>query len=281
MRFILGVVKGEIIVNNRKRADLLSELHMEDFTPFPKKAKSSDPPAVGADAITDDTEEDEKVKGIKVADYEYLPSMPIGSLTFERVEQLRAERDKMEDAVEELREGSPKQLWEKDLHEFLVKMDAQEAQEGNDAAYEAKHSAEEGNQNSRRPAPRKPAAPKAKKAEPVDEDFADAVPALRKQAAPKAKRTEPVDDDDAVSAPAPVASKPVVTKAAPKPRARAAPKEPAKIVELDESDDDDFTSSLRDRLASCNSKSKPGSPSWDIGGSRVRARISCSESNFG
>ncbi|KAG0580579.1 hypothetical protein KC19_4G184100 [Ceratodon purpureus] len=252
VRFILGVVKGEIIVNNRKRADLLSELQMKGFTPFPKKAKSSDPPVVGADAITEDTEEDEKVKGIKVADYEYLLSMPIGSLTFERVEQLRAERDKMEDDVEELKKATPKQLWEKDLDEFLVKLDAQEAQEEIDAAYEAKHSAKEGNQNSKRPAPRKPAAPKAKKAEPVDEDFAEAVPAPRKQAAPKAKKTEPVDEDEAV--PAPVASKPVVTKAAPKPRAKAAPKKPAKIVELDDSDDEDFTSSLRDRLASYNSK---------------------------
>lgn len=57
VRFILGVVKGDIIVNNRKRADLLSDLKNKGFTPFPKKAKSSDPPVVGADPIGEDGEE--------------------------------------------------------------------------------------------------------------------------------------------------------------------------------------------------------------------------------
>jgi len=57
VRFILGVVKGDIIVNNRKRADLLSDLKSKGFTPFPKKSKSSDPPVVGADPIVEDGEE--------------------------------------------------------------------------------------------------------------------------------------------------------------------------------------------------------------------------------
>lgn len=37
--------------------------------------------------------------------------------------------------------------------------------------YEAKHSAKEGNQAFKKPAPRKQTAPKAKKTEPVDENF--------------------------------------------------------------------------------------------------------------
>jgi len=49
--------------------------------------------------------------------------MPIGTLTFEKVEQLRGQRDKMEDDVVELKKASPKSLWEKDLDEFLVKLD--------------------------------------------------------------------------------------------------------------------------------------------------------------
>jgi hypothetical protein len=56
-------------------------------------------------------------------------------------------------------------------------LQAQDAQEEIDAAYEAKHSAKEGNHAFKRPAPRKQAAPKAKKTEPVDEDLADEVPA--------------------------------------------------------------------------------------------------------
>ncbi|XVE99508.1 hypothetical protein REPUB_Repub03eG0205000 [Reevesia pubescens] len=37
---ILGVVKGEIIVNNRKKADLFLELQEKGFTPIPKKSKA-------------------------------------------------------------------------------------------------------------------------------------------------------------------------------------------------------------------------------------------------
>lgn len=238
VRFILGVVKGEIIVNNRKRADLLADLQKKGFTPFPKKSKSSDPPVVGADPLPEDDEQDEKVKGIRAADYEYLLSMPIGTLTFEKVQQLRGQRDKMEGEVEELKKATPEALWIKDLDEFLVKLDAQEAQEEVDAVYEAKHSAKEGNQAFKKPAPRKQTAPKAKKTEPVDENFPVPAP------------SSPVAHEDTK----PATTKPATNKAAPKPRAKAAAKKPAKVVELDDSDDEDFTASLRDRLASYNSK---------------------------
>lgn len=62
VRFILGVVRGEIVVNNRKRADLLAELNAKGFTPIPKKSKSKDPPVVGADPIPDGEEIAEQVK---------------------------------------------------------------------------------------------------------------------------------------------------------------------------------------------------------------------------
>lgn len=71
--------------------------------------------------------QDEKVKGIRAADYEYLLSMPIGTLTFEKVQQLRGQRDKMEGEVEELKKATPEALWIKDLDEFLVKLDVSNA----------------------------------------------------------------------------------------------------------------------------------------------------------
>lgn len=61
--------------------------------------------------------------GIKVGDYDYLLSMPIGTLTFEKVEQLQAQLNQMENEVEELKKATPKSLWEKDLDNFLVKLD--------------------------------------------------------------------------------------------------------------------------------------------------------------
>lgn len=122
-RFILGVVKGEIVVNNRKRADLFLELQQKGFTPFPKKSK-----AVVAGA-TDDTEENEEnsettsTNGVRASDYEYLLSMAIGTLTLEKVQQLCADRDKLNEEVDNLRKTTPKTLWMKDLDALELQLD--------------------------------------------------------------------------------------------------------------------------------------------------------------
>ncbi|KAG0472850.1 hypothetical protein HPP92_014707 [Vanilla planifolia] len=117
VRFILGVVRGEIIVNNRKRADLFLELQAKGFTPFPKKPKGIDAAVVGAIADAEEAEETNEVYkgGVKSSDYEYLLSMAIGTLTWEKVQELCIEKEKLEKDVEELRNTSPKALWMKDL----------------------------------------------------------------------------------------------------------------------------------------------------------------------
>ncbi|CAK9876172.1 unnamed protein product [Sphagnum jensenii] len=247
VRFILGVVRGEIIVNNRKRADLLADLKAKGFTPFPKKSKSLDPPVVGADPVPaegeDTSEQEEKVKGgVKAGDYEYLLSMPIGTLTFEKVEQLRQQRDKMEDDVETLKKATPKSLWERDLDTFINQLDAQEAEEAKDEAYEAKHEAKEGSHVFKR------AAAKAPKKDP-------------KHKKPEADVTEDVEAGPVVPA-VMAASKPVPQKkdvtVIPKPRAKAAAKKVTKpVMELEDSEDELFTTSLRDRVALYNAKVPP------------------------
>ena len=126
VRFVLGVVEGEIIVNNRKRAELLAELKLKGFTPFPKKSKSSEPVVAGtenADAEEGDDADDAGKGVIAAADYEYLLSMAIASLTLEKVQSLCNERDKLEGDVEEMRRATPKSLWKKDLDAFLQQLD--------------------------------------------------------------------------------------------------------------------------------------------------------------
>ena len=126
VRFILGVVRGEIIVNNRKRADLFLELHQRGFTPFPKKSKTNDIAVAG---VTDDTEEAEEntdvvIKGgVRATDYEYLLSMAIGTLTLEKVQELCAERDKLNSEVDDLKRATPKALWTKDLDALERELD--------------------------------------------------------------------------------------------------------------------------------------------------------------
>lgn len=117
-------------MSNRKKADLLMELQQKGFTPMPRKGKSAEPQVAGAnDDISeeqdDDTtrEETATVEGAKRGDYEYLLSLPIGSLTIESVQKLLAEKDEKEKEFEILKATPPTSMWMKDLDELEKKLD--------------------------------------------------------------------------------------------------------------------------------------------------------------
>ena len=123
-RFILGVVNGEIIVSNRKRADLLQELKQKGFTPMPKKTKSVEPTVAGTTEDTEDTEDSfENINGVRAGDYDYLLSMAIGTLTLEKVQQLCAERDSLSEQLDIMRKMTPKDIWAKDLDALELQLD--------------------------------------------------------------------------------------------------------------------------------------------------------------
>ncbi|KAM5557131.1 hypothetical protein ABKV19_024492 [Rosa sericea] len=113
VRFILGVVNEEIIVSNRKRADLFLELQQKGFTPFPKKTKAVEPEVVGATEDTEETEENS-----------------------EAVIALKADRKKVNEQVVDLRGSTPKSLWLKDLD--ALEMELEEPGKSEALADEAK-----------------------------------------------------------------------------------------------------------------------------------------------
>lgn len=124
VRFILGVVNGEIVVNNRKRTDLLLELRQKGFTPFPKNSKSIEAVVAGATDETEESEENpEAVNGVQSIDYDYLLLMAIGTLTLEKVQGLLADRDKLNEEVDDLRKATPESLWVKDLDALDMQLD--------------------------------------------------------------------------------------------------------------------------------------------------------------
>ena len=53
-RFILGVVNGEMIVSNKKKADLMIELQQKGLTPMPRKGKSAEPRVAGENEDQED-----------------------------------------------------------------------------------------------------------------------------------------------------------------------------------------------------------------------------------
>jgi DNA topoisomerase-2 len=129
VRFILGVVHGEIIVSNRKKAELLKELKHKGFTPMPRKGKSSEPQVAGAnDDNSEDGEQETGSQPVRVeeatwGDYEYLLSLSIGTLTLESVQKLLDEKAEKEKEFEILTGTPLKSLWLKDLDEFEKKLD--------------------------------------------------------------------------------------------------------------------------------------------------------------
>ncbi|EPS73185.1 hypothetical protein M569_01571, partial [Genlisea aurea] len=125
-RFIKSVVDGSIVVSNRKKADLFLELKNKGFTPFPKKKQAAEVDFVGSTEDLDENEENDGVKTSQegsIGDYDYLLSLAIGTLTVEKMDELRSERDKLSSDFEDLKRATVKSLWIKDLDALEEKLD--------------------------------------------------------------------------------------------------------------------------------------------------------------
>ncbi|KAJ3340537.1 DNA topoisomerase 2 [Gonapodya sp. JEL0774] len=122
VRFLIEIIEGKLVVSNRKKAVLLEELRKRKYTPFPKATAKKPSPAT-PDEDPEEVEEDGDgatdsiVKGDH--GYDYLLTMPIWNLTWEKVEQLRKELAGKQSELDELLRMSPKDLWERDLVEFM------------------------------------------------------------------------------------------------------------------------------------------------------------------
>jgi DNA topoisomerase-2 len=108
-RFVEEVCSGDLVVSNRKRAELLAELQERGYDLFPKDEKKTEE--------SEDTEEEEDnasdadlAKG-----YEYLLGMKIWSLTFERAEELRRQLAEKTEEVSTLEATEPQTIWLNDL----------------------------------------------------------------------------------------------------------------------------------------------------------------------
>lgn len=112
-------------MNNRKRADLFRELQQKGFTPFPKNPISVEA-VVAGEIETEESEESPEavnLNGVRSSDYHYLLSMAIGTLTLEKVQELLADRDKLNKDVDDLRKATPESLWVKDLDALEMQLD--------------------------------------------------------------------------------------------------------------------------------------------------------------
>merc|ERR1712087_1072495 len=118
VRFILAVIAEELEIRNRPKIEILNDLVKDGYALFPKEKKKK--------GIVEEEEEEVEEEGNDetdtaklVAGYNYLLNMALWSLTLERVEKLRKQKEEKECELNELLDTSPEQLWEVDLERFL------------------------------------------------------------------------------------------------------------------------------------------------------------------
>ena len=116
-RFVQMIVKKELVVSGRKKADIVAELRKRDFKPFPKVAKAK--VAGETEDAVDDEDAEEEPSG-STTDYDYLLGMPIYSLTHEKIEKLLEQGRAKEAELLALLELTPNQIWDTDLDKFLA-----------------------------------------------------------------------------------------------------------------------------------------------------------------
>jgi len=159
----------------------MAELEKQKYTRFPKKAKQ----VKKKEEEENDEEKEEDEKEIDNDDlangYDYLLSMPLWSLTLEKVEALKAEKKKKEVELENLAKITPKAMWITDLDAFLVSLFEHEEEEKCDAKFSNGKQAIKGKK--KRAAPRKPRVKEIKDMD-TDEDN------IKKKAKPKEKKEQ-------------------------------------------------------------------------------------------
>ena len=132
-RFVMEVVKGDLIVSNRKRAELLAELKEREYDLFPKDTKKAAAHKEESEDEDDEVVEDNTSDAELAKGYEYLLGMKIWSLTFERAEELRKQTAEKDDEVKKLEATSPQQIWLADLDAIEELLDERDKELGLEA----------------------------------------------------------------------------------------------------------------------------------------------------
>ena len=127
VKFILDVIDEKIKIKNVHKKVIIVSLFEAGFTPKSKidgktgKKNQRDANENKENEEDDqvDKEEDDNDMPVPSRDFEYLLSMPLWSLTYERVKDLQRQKKEKEQEWENLYNTSIDNIWMKDLDEFL------------------------------------------------------------------------------------------------------------------------------------------------------------------
>ena len=126
-RFVEEVCAGDLVVSNRKRADILNELQERGYELFDNSKKGSSGDESDQEIANSEDEEDEPTTAELAKGYEYLLGMKIWSLTFEKAEALRNELADKTQELESLLDTSPSEIWLNDLSAIEEALDDRDA----------------------------------------------------------------------------------------------------------------------------------------------------------
>ncbi|KAK3390214.1 DNA topoisomerase 2-like protein [Podospora didyma] len=122
-RFISEIIEGKLVVSKKKKAVLVQELRDREYEPFAPKVEDKRTTKANEEENPDDVEEEDAAGSAR--DYDYLLSMAIWSLTLERLERLKIQIANKKAEWDELNALSEKDLWCKDLEEFVAEWEQQ------------------------------------------------------------------------------------------------------------------------------------------------------------
>ncbi|XP_015124561.1 DNA topoisomerase 2 isoform X3 [Diachasma alloeum] len=137
-RFIVEKCDGDLIIENKKKKDMITELVRKNYASDPivawKLAQNRVEVLEQEEEVAENQEGDEPVpaSAIEKENYDYLLGMTMWSLTKERKDELLKQRDIKISELQRLQAKSPPGLWKEDLDALMVELDRVEAKERKD-----------------------------------------------------------------------------------------------------------------------------------------------------
>ncbi|KHJ30388.1 putative dna topoisomerase 2 [Erysiphe necator] len=122
-RFVLEIIDNKLVVSRKKKSILVNELRQRGYEAFPKGRDSPVTTSNDNSVENDDDIGAEEDGGAR--DFDYLLSLPIWSLTQERVDKLKDQMLNKKKEHDDLKILSEKDLWCKDLDDFVLEWNNQ------------------------------------------------------------------------------------------------------------------------------------------------------------
>ncbi|XP_077279130.1 DNA topoisomerase 2 [Temnothorax americanus] len=130
-RFILEKCDGTLVIENKKKKDMIAELVRSKYDSDPLVAwkLSQDREQVLEEAVENDEEAVPTANAIEKENFDYLLGMTMWSLTKEKKDDLLRQRDEKIAELKRLQARTPMSLWKEDLDNLLAELNKLEEKE--------------------------------------------------------------------------------------------------------------------------------------------------------